>query len=91
MKNFYNLNFDLVGKMNDMISKRNLIKLTELELALASGFNSEGDDQSDKVLLSNCLEQINSKNIDEVDKNRLIALCLMCVDMKVNDRQNFIN
>lgn len=77
--------------MNDMISKRNLIKLTELELGLASGFNSEGDDQSDKVLLSNCLEQINSKNIDEVDKNRLIALCLMCVDMKVNDRQNFIN
>jgi hypothetical protein len=38
----YNLHFDLMAKVNDLIAKRNLVKLTDLELTIATGFNNEG-------------------------------------------------
>jgi hypothetical protein len=75
----FNFNFDLISKMNDIIAKRNIVRLVELEIAMATGFNTEGEEQSEKALLSQLMELVNSKAIDQQDKLRIMAVALMCL------------
>lgn len=86
----YNFNFELMNKVNEAIVKRNIVKLAELELAMATGFNSEGEELSEKAILSQLTEQLSSKVIDQTDKFRLMALALMCLELKGKERQEYL-
>ena len=74
-----------------MIAKCNIVRLIELEIAMATGFNSEGEEQSEKALLSQLMEHLNSKATDHSDKLRLMALALMCLELKGKERQEFLS